>query len=232
MPARTFINQQGTSNKFWTIEVSGAEHTVHYGRLGTDGQVKTKAFADAAKAAASAEKLIAEKLAKGYTEAGTATPPPAERVEAAQVAATTAALAAYEDAPAPAAPQDRTSGRVAVRHRPAARRVGAGGVAARARRARSGGAVRPQAGGRGHPQGEVAALRVEVGLARAAVRRHAHARGRRVLAARGRQQRAGDGGGGRAQRRRRSSPSRRRARRTPARWRRGPGCPTSWPCPR
>ena len=65
MPARTFINQQGTSNKFGTIEVSGAEHTVHYGRLGTDGQVKTKAFADAAKAAASAEKLIAEKLAKG-----------------------------------------------------------------------------------------------------------------------------------------------------------------------
>ena len=79
MAARTFTFQQGTSDKFWTIEVSGTEHTVHYGRIGTAGQVKTKAFADEAKATASAEKLIAEKLAKGYVEEGTATPPPAAR---------------------------------------------------------------------------------------------------------------------------------------------------------
>ena len=128
MPARTFINQQGTSNKFWTIEVSGAEHTVHYGRLGTDGQVKTKAFADAAKAAASAEKLIAEKLAKGYIEEGTATPPPAERVEAAQAAATTAALAAYEDA-APRAASRRASPRAVAPPPPTARRPAAAAAA-------------------------------------------------------------------------------------------------------
>ena len=71
MPARTFTNQEGTSNKFWTIEVDGAEHTVHFGRIGTDGQTKTKSFATPEKAQAEYEKLIAEKTGKGYQE----TPP-------------------------------------------------------------------------------------------------------------------------------------------------------------
>ena len=202
MPARTFINQQGTSNKFWTIEVSGAEHTVHYGRLGTDGQVKTKAFADAAKAAASAEKLIAEKLAKGYSEEGTATPPPAERVGRAgggddRRGGRRTPPPQPVAAPSPPAPRRRSRprGRALVRRRAvaaAARRRAPslrsgidlrpdewalGGVAARARRARSGGAVRPQAGGRGHPQGEVVALRAGNGSWRELpFDGHAHAR--------------------------------------------------------
>ena len=39
-----------------------------YGKLGTSGQSKTKAFADAAAAAADAAKLVGEKTKKGYVE--------------------------------------------------------------------------------------------------------------------------------------------------------------------
>jgi len=54
------------SNKFWEIELEGASHTVRYGRIGTDGQAKTKEFADAAKAEADYKKMIASKVKKGY----------------------------------------------------------------------------------------------------------------------------------------------------------------------
>ena len=40
-----------------------------YGRLGTEGQQQTKLFADAVAATRHAEKLIGQKLAKGYQEA-------------------------------------------------------------------------------------------------------------------------------------------------------------------
>lgn len=66
--ARRFELVEGTSSKFWEIEVSGAEHTVRFGRIGTAGQSKTKSFADAAAADADAKKLIAEKTGKGYAE--------------------------------------------------------------------------------------------------------------------------------------------------------------------
>jgi DNA ligase 1 len=66
--ARRFELSEGGSSKFWEIEVDGARHTVRYGRLGTAGQAKTKDFADAALALRDAEKLIAEKTAKGYRE--------------------------------------------------------------------------------------------------------------------------------------------------------------------
>lgn len=46
--------------------------TVSYGRIGTAGQSQsqsqTKTFADEFRAAREAQKLIAEKLKKGYTE--------------------------------------------------------------------------------------------------------------------------------------------------------------------
>jgi uncharacterized protein (TIGR02996 family) len=41
---------------------------VRYGRFGTDGQVQTKTFASAEKAETAAEKIIAEKVKKGYAE--------------------------------------------------------------------------------------------------------------------------------------------------------------------
>ena len=68
MTTRRFEFSDDKSNKFWEITVDGAEHTVRYGRMGTDGQSKTKSFEDAEAAAKDADKLIKSKTKKGYEE--------------------------------------------------------------------------------------------------------------------------------------------------------------------
>ena len=65
---RYFEFVSGTSSKFWEITQNGTEHTVRYGRIGAKGAKKTKSFGDEAAMQASAEKLIAQKLGKGYEE--------------------------------------------------------------------------------------------------------------------------------------------------------------------
>ena len=67
---RTFTYTDEKSNKFWTIEVSGSNYTVNYGKAGTAGQTQTKDFVDEAACRKAADKLIAEKIKKGYTEDG------------------------------------------------------------------------------------------------------------------------------------------------------------------
>ncbi len=54
------------SRKFWEISVKGSSHTVRFGKLGTEGQVKTKTFSSASAATQDAEKLIRAKTSKGY----------------------------------------------------------------------------------------------------------------------------------------------------------------------
>ncbi|MGN5953098.1 DUF6493 family protein [Sphingobacterium lactis] len=61
----------GNSDKFWEIQTDGVQHTVTYGRNGTDGQSKTKSFDSEEACIKDAEKLIAEKTKKGYSEDGT-----------------------------------------------------------------------------------------------------------------------------------------------------------------
>ena len=68
MAARRFEFEEGTSSKFWTVELDGKSVKVTFGRIGSTGQEKTKAFSHAIKAARGEAKLIAEKLAKGYKE--------------------------------------------------------------------------------------------------------------------------------------------------------------------
>lgn len=68
MAKRRFEFSSGSSNKFWEIDVKGSSHTVRYGRIGTDGQSKTKTLASPAKAREAADKLIASKVKKGYVE--------------------------------------------------------------------------------------------------------------------------------------------------------------------
>ena len=46
----------GKSDKFWQIEVTGDSFTVTYGKIGTDGQSKTKTFGSADEAEKEAEK--------------------------------------------------------------------------------------------------------------------------------------------------------------------------------
>lgn len=66
---RELIYMDAKSSKFWTIEQEGASHTVTYGRIGSKGQSSTKTFSDPAAAQKDAEKLIKEKVGKGYVDA-------------------------------------------------------------------------------------------------------------------------------------------------------------------
>lgn len=69
MSRRELVFMDSASNKFWNIELTGNSHTVTYGRAGTSGQTKTKSFADEDKAQKDFDKLVAEKLKKGYVDA-------------------------------------------------------------------------------------------------------------------------------------------------------------------
>src|SRR6516162_3038535 len=87
---RTFTFSDQKSHKFWNIELKGNAFTVTYGRQGTAGQTQTKQFPDAARAQKEHDKLVKDKLAKGYAETSPKTASPAtpmrEALEAALVA--------------------------------------------------------------------------------------------------------------------------------------------------
>ncbi len=61
MAKRRFELVEGTSRKFWEVNLAGSSFTVTFGRIGTDGQSKVKKCRDAAAAKAEVEKLLAEK---------------------------------------------------------------------------------------------------------------------------------------------------------------------------
>jgi len=67
-PMREFTFGEGNSNKFWRIGVTEADVVVNFGRIGTKGQTLIKSLDSPERAAREAEKLIAEKLRKGYQE--------------------------------------------------------------------------------------------------------------------------------------------------------------------
>jgi uncharacterized protein (TIGR02996 family) len=84
---RTFTFTDDKSHKFWNIELQGNQFTVQFGRIGTAGQTQVKQFADEATARKEHDKLVAQKLKKGYVET-TSTKAPAslrEGLEAALV---------------------------------------------------------------------------------------------------------------------------------------------------
>jgi predicted DNA-binding WGR domain protein len=64
MPRYEF--SEGSSNKFWEIQLDGTSFTTTYGRIGTDGQSSLKEWPTEAKAKVEYDKLIAEKVKKGY----------------------------------------------------------------------------------------------------------------------------------------------------------------------
>src|SRR5436189_4832037 len=74
MARREFHFQDGASNKFWAIELGGKTLTVQFGRLATDGQTQTKDFSSEAAAKAAYDKLVAEKVKKGYLEVNASQP--------------------------------------------------------------------------------------------------------------------------------------------------------------
>lgn len=64
MPRYEF--KEGKSSKFWQIELEDDSFTTRYGRIGTEGQETEKNFDSRAEAKREYEKLIAEKVKKGY----------------------------------------------------------------------------------------------------------------------------------------------------------------------
>lgn len=58
----------GGSKKFWEITRKAASVTVRFGRIGSDGQEKTKFFRSGEDAKDEYDKLIKEKLGKGYAD--------------------------------------------------------------------------------------------------------------------------------------------------------------------
>lgn len=86
---RYFENHLGTSNKFWEITVDGGTTIAKWGRIGTNGQSKTKTFATHYRAADDAVKMCQSKLNKGYLEVingkmqmtGNASPPPPQTIK-------------------------------------------------------------------------------------------------------------------------------------------------------
>ena len=110
MTTRTFELSEGTSNKFWTITLDGSTHTVNYGRIGTNGQTSTAEFASDAEALKSYNKLVAEKLKKGYVEkTGGAAPVPVQPVATRKAPAKTASVQAAPVAAVAAAEPPKAS---------------------------------------------------------------------------------------------------------------------------
>lgn len=59
---------EGTSNKFWEINLAGKSFTTTYGKIGTTGQTTIKTFGSDAEAKKEYDKIVAEKVKKGYVE--------------------------------------------------------------------------------------------------------------------------------------------------------------------
>ncbi len=106
---------EGTSSKFWQVSIDGTTLTVTYGRIGTAGQTKEKAFDSLDAATKEKNKLVKEKTGKGYrlsdsapapTQLAKSKPEAAEKPvkEAAALAINDSAIAS-EDVPAAAAPE-------------------------------------------------------------------------------------------------------------------------------
>jgi predicted DNA-binding WGR domain protein len=79
IPRREYQFVEGSSQKFWAIELDGNKHTVQFGRIGTAGQTQTKEFKTPEAARKAYEKLVHEKVGKGYKRVTDAEPAPAAK---------------------------------------------------------------------------------------------------------------------------------------------------------
>jgi predicted DNA-binding WGR domain protein len=117
---RRFEFSDGSSNKFWEIELDGKAFTVRYGRMGTNGQTQEKSFPTPEKAQAEHDKLIREKVGKGYAEVK-----PGGAAGAAGAAKGKAPAKAPAEAPAKGKPPAKAAKAKAAKSEPAAEEEGA-----------------------------------------------------------------------------------------------------------
>ncbi len=76
---RRFVYQDAKSDKFWDIDFEGTTQTVVYGKTGTAGREVVKEFPTTEECTKESEKLILQKLKKGYTELGKGEAAPEKR---------------------------------------------------------------------------------------------------------------------------------------------------------
>jgi predicted DNA-binding WGR domain protein len=79
IPRREYQLVEGSSQKFWAIELDGARHTVQFGRIGTAGQTQVKKFKTPEEAQKAYVKLVHEKVNKGYQRVPEAEAAPAAK---------------------------------------------------------------------------------------------------------------------------------------------------------
>lgn len=107
MPRYEF--KEGSSSKFWQIELDGSVFTTTHGRIGTNGSVLKKSWPDEETAQKEYDKLIAQKTKKGYqlVSGGSAT----KKAPATNGAAKASGKAASKAAPAtkPVAKKGKTA---------------------------------------------------------------------------------------------------------------------------
>lgn len=84
MPRYEF--SEGSSNKFWEIELNGLSWTTRWGRIGTVGQSKTQTFETAELARHEYDRLVVTKVKKGYRLVGGSPRPVAAPKKAAPLA--------------------------------------------------------------------------------------------------------------------------------------------------
>ena len=68
MAKRAFSFSDEKSDKFWWIDFDGLDFVVNYGRAGTNGRFQVKEFDSEEDCKKEAEKMIAQKIKKGYIE--------------------------------------------------------------------------------------------------------------------------------------------------------------------
>lgn len=71
---RYFEFRDEKSHKFWEVELTGDTFTTRYGKIGTAGQASSKSYDSDDAAAKECEKLVRDKLIKGYKEGNSSEP--------------------------------------------------------------------------------------------------------------------------------------------------------------
>ena len=65
---RMFEFEDAKSSKFWEVTVDGVSVTTRWGKLGANGQTKSKDYDSPAAAVTAANKAVSQKTKKGYIE--------------------------------------------------------------------------------------------------------------------------------------------------------------------
>jgi predicted DNA-binding WGR domain protein len=88
------------SEKFWTLELDGKTHKIHFGKVGSAGQHKIKRYPNEATAKRDFDVVVAKKIKEGYRDASDKAP---KSAKSAAPAAKTEKKAAAPPAPEPVA---------------------------------------------------------------------------------------------------------------------------------